>query len=222
MKSATIEEITQEICAYQEELFENISQESVDVYLWLQEEFERGDILQNRLFQFVHRSFYRLDGAGLSEIQKAEYFVLMSQGTVDLKKILDKLYEFPTLRKNNTIQFSFATKLIHTIDNTAPIFDAEVGRVFHKAVSGKTKDAKIESAENIYSELINIYQKLLENSEIKKVIQAFNMKFVPTTKVMSAQKVLDFLLWSLGRTKRTTNRSTAGHDDPNWAEHYRV
>ncbi|HUI43757.1 MAG TPA: hypothetical protein VL523_17490, partial [Terriglobia bacterium] len=38
--------------------------EWIDVYQFFQGEFERGPVTENRVFQFVYRSFYRMDNAG--------------------------------------------------------------------------------------------------------------------------------------------------------------
>ena len=59
-------------------LIENVSayrvgRESVDVYLFLCDEFARGPVTQNYLFQFVYCSFYRLDNAGLTPEFKFSY-----------------------------------------------------------------------------------------------------------------------------------------------------
>ena len=50
----------------------------------------------------------------------------MESGEEDLGRILRELYEKETLRKAKTVQFSFATKLIHTINPNRPIFDSKV------------------------------------------------------------------------------------------------
>jgi len=43
-----------------------IGREAVDVYGFLSDQFTRGPVVGNHVFQFVYRSFYRLDSAGLT------------------------------------------------------------------------------------------------------------------------------------------------------------
>lgn len=193
--------IIKEILEKQNEILENIKQESVAVYLFLKNEYKKGDIINNNLFQFVFRSYYRLDGAGLSEKQKVKYFQLLAKKEDDLKIILNILYKLSDLNKRNAIQFSFATKLLHTIDNSKPIFDAEVSRVFCVPRRGKTKKEKIIACLSIYEFLKNTYSDLLLDKEIIKLIVKFRSKFKDKDKNISDIKVLDFIIWSLGKIK---------------------
>ena len=97
---------------------------------------------------------------------------------------------------------SFATKLLHTLDNSKPIFDAEVSAVINKRVTGNIKEEKIKSAKDIYAYLENLYLVLVGNEKIQEVIKEFRAKFSVDTKRITDQKVLDFLIWSLGKLKR--------------------
>lgn len=202
MKKATDSEIIEEICNKQDEIISGISRESIDVYLWLKDEYGKGNIIDNTVFQFVFRSYYRLDSAGLSDEQKAVYFKLLAKKEIDLEKILNNLYELPTLRNRNAVQFSFATKLIHTVDNSKPIFDTEVSAVINWVVSGNNKETKIKSAKNIFVYLEELYSKLDENEKVQETIKKFRTKFGINIKDMTDQKVLDFLIWSLGKLKK--------------------
>lgn len=206
MKKATDLEIIEEIYKRRGEIISNISSESASVYLWLKDEYSKGNIKNNSVFRFVFRSYYGLDSAGLSDKQKTEYFALMANGETDLETILNELYKWPTLRNKNSIQFSFATKLIHTIDTSKPIFDTEVSAVIHKAVTGNSKETKIESAKNIYAYLENLYLMLVENPKIKEVMKESRSKFSAGTKKITDEKVLDFLVWSLGKLKRKKSK----------------
>ena len=200
-------ETIEEIKKRQDEIISVISRESIDVYVRLKNEFEKGNIESNQVFQFVFRSYYRLDGAGLSDEQKKEYFKMLAHGESDLENILSNLYKIPTLRSRATIQFSFATKLIHTIDNSKPIFDAEVSTVIHKVVSGNSKEEKIESAKSLFIFLENFYLEAIKNKEMQAIIKKFRIKFSADSKKMSDYKVLDFLIWSLGKIKKELRKN---------------
>ena len=203
MKKVTNLEIIEEIYKRQDEIISSISRESVDVYLWLKDEYKKGNVKDN-LFQFVFRSFYGLDNAGLTNKQKMKYFELLANKETNLETILHELYELPTLRRKKSIQFSFTTKLLHTIDNSKPIFDKEVSAVIHKTRTGNNKEEKIKSAKNLYAYLEDLYPKLIGDKKVQKVINKFRSKseFGDDAKTISDQKVLDFLIWSLGKLKR--------------------
>ncbi|MCX6702996.1 MAG: hypothetical protein NTW60_03995 [Candidatus Wolfebacteria bacterium] len=195
-------EIIEEIYKWRDEIILNITREDVDVYLWLRNEYEKGNVIDNTVFQFIFRSYYRLDSAGLSDEQKTEYFKLLASGNIDLKVILNRLYALPTLRGGNTIQFSFATKLLHTIDNDKPIFDSEVSTVIHKVVSGNNKEAKIDSAKILFDYMEDLYLEFSKNKKIQEVIKKFRTRFCVDAKKITDYKILDFIIWSLGKLKR--------------------
>ncbi len=201
MKEIPNLEIAEEIYRRHEEIISNISRESVDVYLWLRDEYKKGNIKNNTVFQFVFRSYYRLDRAGLGKKLKKRYFELLDAKEDNLEFILNELHKIPRERGDNTVQFSFATKLLHTIDNSKPIFDDEVSVVIHKKVAGKNKE-RIESARKIYAYLENFYSEFIGNVKIQKVIKKFKSKFDIDAKRISEQKILDFLIWSLGKLKK--------------------
>ncbi|HRY62193.1 MAG TPA: hypothetical protein P5056_00210 [Candidatus Paceibacterota bacterium] len=202
----TPDTIIEKIYNNQEKIFSNIDKESVDTYQWLNTAYNSGGIDHNRVFQFVFRSYYRLDGAGLSQNQKRTFFDLMTNKIRDLEKILDALYQLPTLRGNNTIQFSFATKLIHTIDNNEPIFDAEVSNVIQRRVAGNNKEQKIQSCVELYNFLKSLYLKLLSDDKIKELISIFRKEFGVNKYQVSDIKILDFIVWTLGKLEKMENK----------------
>ena len=57
------------------EIIENIDFESIEVYNFLKSQFEMSNVTENYLFQFVFRSFYRLDNAGLTPKFKIEFTI---------------------------------------------------------------------------------------------------------------------------------------------------
>ncbi|MFZ2038936.1 MAG: hypothetical protein WAV11_03285 [Minisyncoccia bacterium] len=197
-----LERIIKEILGNQDKILSNINCESICIYLFLKNEHEKDNIKNNTLFQFVFRSYYKLDNAGLGDDIKDFYFKLLTKKKNDLGSILLELYKFPNRKGQNTIQFSFATKLLHTLDNNNPIFDAEVSDVIHKKRTGETKREKVKSCIEIYEYLKQMYSNLLKDSKVKKVILKFRKRFNVSESKISDIKALDFIIWSLGKVKR--------------------
>jgi hypothetical protein len=50
--------------------------------------------------------------------------------TIDIVQVVDRLYEYPRRKGDNSIQFSFATKMANTIIPSYPIYDKEVAKAF--------------------------------------------------------------------------------------------
>lgn len=199
MKSC--KDIVSELDKYsKEDIVKNVGQESVSVFLWIQKQVRMGRV-NDPVFQFVFRSCYQLDGAGLSDAQKVKYFKLMGTKECELKTILNELYEIETRKGTQTIQFSFATKLLHTWDNTIPIYDSRVSEVIGCHVKGGDKETKLDSCTKILEEMKVLYKELLQESKVKEIIKLFHKKYDTQSDTILDAKVLDFLIWTLGKMK---------------------
>jgi len=139
-------EIINKIIKNQDKILSNLRQEDIDKYRWIMKKFNKGDILNDSEFQSEFKKFYIMNAAGLSDKQKRRFFELLYNKESDLKYILKELYKIPTLKKTHSIQFSFTTKLLHTVNNNKPIFDKMVGRIIDKEVGGKIKKKKSNPA----------------------------------------------------------------------------
>jgi hypothetical protein len=169
-------------------------EESIRVYEWLEAHKEEP---KNPVFQFVFRSYYRIDNAGLTSVWKARYFKFLSEKERCLKTILEGLYHIPTKKKVKSLQFSFATKLLHTLDSTQPIYDSKVAEMLGLPVKkGKDFAANINICIAVYESLRESEGQLLLDEGIKIRIAALKAHY---NSKISDEKALDFLLWSAGR-----------------------
>lgn len=171
-------------------------EESIRVYEWLEaHKAEPG----NPVFQFVFRSYYRIDNAGLTTDWKVRYFEFLSQREGGLRTILDGLYYIPTTRKVKSLQFSFATKLLHTLDSSQPIYDSKVADLLGLPVKkGKDFAANINTCVDVYEKLREAQQQLLLDEGVKGRIAALKACY---NSWISDEKALDFLLWSIGKRR---------------------
>jgi len=171
-------------------------EESIRVYEWLDAHKEKPE---NPVLQFVFRSYYRIDNAGLTSDWKKRYFKFLSQRERSLKTILEGLYHLPTKKKVKSLQFSFATKLLHTLDTREPIYDSKVAELLGLPVKkGKDFAANINTCIAVYEELREAQQQLLSDEGIKNRIAALKDRY---NSQISDEKALDFLLWSAGKER---------------------
>jgi hypothetical protein len=171
-------------------------EESIRVYEWL--EAHKGEP-GNPVFQFVFRSYYRIDNAGLTTGWKVRYFEFLTQRESGLKTILEGLYHIPTTRKVKSLQFSFATKLLHTLDSSQPIYDSKVAELLGLPVKkGKDLAANVDTCVAVYEDLRAAQQQLLLDEGVKKQIAALKARY---DSQISDEKALDFLLWSVGKER---------------------
>ena len=187
------------------EIIENIDFESVEVYNFLKSQFEISNVTENYLFQFVFRSFYRLDNAGLTPKFKIEFFRILeeirNQKTFNFEEILKQLYNFPNRKGQNTLQFSFVTKMLNTIENKMPIYDSEVAKMFNVSRPYYNEfDKKLEVYLNQLNLVQESYEKIIKENLLPIVNEKFNQKFKNHN--LEEMKKLDFIFWSSGKIKK--------------------
>ena len=192
------------------EIVENIETESIEVYSFLKEQFEKSNVTGNYLFQFVYRNFYRLDNAGLTSQFKTEYFKILEENRNNkifhFDEILKRLYNFPNRKGQNTLQFSFVTKMLNTIDNKMPIYDSEVAKMFSVSRPNSTD---FEKKLDLYLEQLNViqesYEQIINHNKLPNVSQRFDEKFKSHN--LDEMKKLDFIFWSAGKIKKKYQNS---------------
>lgn len=204
--------ITNHLNEQAETVINTLGDEEIAVYIFLNNEFLKGDITSNQVFQFVFRSFYRLDNAGLTPEFKDAYFQLMQRcrniNTIDPHAIIEYLYQYKRRKGDHSIQFSFTTKMINMIDPTYPIYDSEVARAFRFSNSYvKDKEQKIARYLKQHDQIIEAYHKIIEENHLEKPLALFNSKFDYQLPII---KKLDLIFWSYGKSLKLSNKIYTG------------
>lgn len=193
------------------EIIDNIEQESIDVYNFLKKEFASSRANENLLFQFVYKNYYRIENAGLTSEFKKEYFNILEEyrkgRDLDYKAVLDRLYTFRNSKNQKTVQFSFVSKMFHTIDNSSVVYDKEVASVF--SISNpyyeKCFDRKVDKYLDHLYRIERGYNLMIENNLIPLTSRLFDMKF--PNNALSDIKKMDFIFWSAGKVKSRMAKS---------------
>lgn len=182
-----------------------IGEESVQVYRFISQQYAAGSILNNSVFQFVYRSFYRIDNAGLTPDFKRRYFELLegerNAANIDLALITQELYQLPNLRGQNSLQFSFATKLANTVNSANPIYDSEVASVFHfrRPSNDLTFEERLAAFVNFYETLRAIYGEIIRENILASTRALFRGTYDQGQQPISDTKILDFVFWKAGK-----------------------
>lgn len=188
----------------------NIDQESIDVYLFLREQFNNSNVSQNPLFQFVYRSFYRLDNAGLTPEFKTEYFSILEKNRggnwINIETIVAALHKYPNRKRQKSLQFSFVTKMVNMIDDAKPIYDSEVARMFQFNTPPYTKTFQERLADYLkfYKKLEEVYKEIISCNKLFTVFGDLESA-LENVHFLSDTKKLDFLVWSAGKIKNQKN-----------------
>lgn len=201
-----IQQVIQFIISREEKIIQSISQKSVEDYKYIQREFQRENITRNDEFQSRFKSFYRMNPAHLSNEFYSRFFEILesnrSSEIVDLEGIVRDLYKCKRKKGDNSIQFSFVTKLAHTIKpDVYPIYDSKVVKLFGlgKHYYEYDTDRKIQKYLKKYQIIQDTYDYILNNGVLNSTMRLFDKKF-PNSNISKLKK-LDFISWSAGKLK---------------------
>ena len=94
-------------------------------------------------------------------------------------------------------EFSFISKMLHTIDSSRPIYDSQVDQALqiHRTYEPNI-ELKIQQDEEILKQISFVYQCLNASAEMIEPLAAFD-QIIPNRSMPIAKK-LDFILWALG------------------------
>lgn len=201
-----LEQIVINLTKYKTEIIKKLS-----VNHWRPYFLIKGNFLKNVLddeFRRCFCGFYIMNGPmGLNDVQKNEFFRLLSAKENDLEKILRTLYAIPSYGQSHKLFLSFGTKLLHTLNNDLPIYDRNIANILKlKSQTAGTLEAKIKNRADIYNELKNNFILLLKDyrivdflKNIRKEIyeECAKNNFEWKNSLVSDTKLLDSSLWAL-------------------------
>ena len=201
-------EITTIIEQNAQQLISNIDVESIKYYTLLKSEFDKSDVSENKKFQSAFRVFYGLDNVGFNEEFKRKYFKLLENyrnySDLDVVKVFKDLYLIKNFMDKDSILFSFASKIICTIDDSIPIFDKEVCDIFSFT---EPIDVDFAMATDILLNQLEIIQthfnEIINRNLLPVTLRLFEEKFKGYN--LSLIKKLDFIFWSFGKLKVLEN-----------------
>jgi hypothetical protein len=173
----------------------------IDPYLTLAEMFKAGSVYDNDEYQAVYRKYWQMNAARLSDSFCKYYFLVMEDcrhaDRLSIENIVEALYNVASNSKGRkTIQFSFATKLLHTVDNTLPVYDNLEGDFYFlpQIKPSWNFSKKLAACLRSYDFLLREHKRVLDNGLLSESIRKFRVRFaLPST--YTDQKVIDTVLW---------------------------
>jgi hypothetical protein len=185
-----------------------IGLETLAVYRFLQDRLAQPDGCDDPVFQFLFRSFYRLDNAGLTPDFKQAYFALLRVqvpgSTPDVAPLTRALYEFRNLRGRQTLQFSFATKLASTVNPDVPVYDSQVARMygFVPPFWYETFEDRLTAFCEFHRFLREDYEEIAKSGALAAALDELERVYGELAVSLRQNKKLDFLIWSAGKASR--------------------
>lgn len=171
-------------------------------HLALHDLARRVDASSDMEFQRKFRRYWGLNAARLSDSFHRAFFRLLEDvkqaGTGDIEVITRELAAVPTnLTGRRTLQFSFASKLLHTVDPHAPVYDSFVASFYFFLPPGSEKplDERLEQLIGFYRFLQSEYQRVIREGLLDAAIQRFRSHF-DVREAFTDERIIDLLLWS--------------------------
>ena len=180
----------------------------VSRYLKIQRLSREVDVSIDKQFQRMYRAYWRMNVARLDDAFYARYFGLLERlkGTeiTDIDRVVRQSLAASSSAGRKSLQFSFATKLVHTLDQRAPVYDSFVAAFyfFKGPSSGDAFDVRLEQLLGFYGFLRTEYARVIRDALLDVAIHQFHDRF-PTNEVLPDERVVDFLLWGFVSLLRT-------------------
>jgi hypothetical protein len=174
---------------------------AIETHLSILRRFNQGDVRHDTSFHLDYRRYWGLNAARLSETFCLAYFDLMeglrTNHNIDTETVVRHLYQLPTHKKGRqSLQFSFASKLVHTLDPHKPIYDSLVADFyfFRPPDPNKELDFRLRSLSTFYRFLCHEYERVLEQALLEPSILRFR-QIQGVDENYTDEKIIDTLIW---------------------------
>lgn len=169
-----------------------IKNNSVNDYLNILKLFNEDEIIGGK-FQKAFNNFYGLNRfMNSKECFYAIFDDCKKSNSFDLVKILIELQ-----KSTGRIEYSFVSKMCHTIDNNLPIYDNNIAKTFGFGIHNNSDmEIKISRFLLFLKELEHHYSSIVANNLLEKSLKQFDENF-PSIQI-SLTKKIDFIIWTYG------------------------
>ena len=178
----------------QKAIIEKLPPKMLNTYYWLQDNLYLRNVSSDAEYKRKFSGYYRM--RFVSKQYRDRFFSLFEAIKNDTKlSFVDVAKQLSQVDGRH--EFSFISKMLHTIDPNRPIYDSQVDQALqiHRTYEPNI-ELKIQQDEEILKQIFFVYQRLEASAEMVKPLAAFD-QIIPS-RSMSIAKKLDFLLWALG------------------------
>ena len=177
-----------------DDILNKFDNKMMETYRWLQEELYLRDVSVDQEYRRKFSSYYIMRYVS-QEYRDAFFRVfekIKNKPDISFRDVSYRLYDV-----DQKHQFSFISKMLHTINPHEPIFDSQVCEVLHLHRTYQTSlEGKVHQDEDALSHIVKAYSDMKTSDEIRKMLVQMD-SFTPGYQ-MTDEKKLDFILWALG------------------------
>jgi hypothetical protein len=173
-----------------------IPQNHVTDYDWLIQNLPQAGTPQ---YQADYQNYWGMNAARLNAAYRGIYFQALQAALANppiLGNLVQELYQTPThANGRQSLQFSFATKLLHMVNPNSPIYSKEVAAFYFFQEPDHALQQRIDELVDFHNFLSsNEYTRVLTNGLLTFSIQAFRAQFNPQH--FTDVKIIDSLIWA--------------------------
>ena len=149
-------------------------------------------------FQSKFRAYWGMNAALLGVEFYRTYFDALSESLTQsrgIEAVIPVLYE-ASVRKDGrkSLQFSFASKLVHTAQTRQPIYDSHVAEFyFFEMPVDLTFEQRLQKLLAFYHFLVSEYARIIEAGLLSTAINEFRAK--NPAECWTDEKIIDSLIW---------------------------
>jgi hypothetical protein len=183
-----------------EEVIGALSPNGIDRYLEIQRQLRQVNVSTDQGFQRLYRNHWRMNVARLNGAYYSRYFARMEslKGTqVDDISMMLREIATPAPNEQASLQFSFATKLVNTLDPRAPVYDRFVATFYYfiSPPGDKPVPERLEEYLTFYAFLREEYNRIVRQSLLDVAIRRMRDRFAGVI-VLPDERIIDVLIWA--------------------------
>ncbi len=158
---------------------------------------KKDDFTATTDFRKLFNGFYRVRQK--SSVWYDKYYKLMEEQKINRRNIVQILKELYSVKKS--IEVSFASKLIATINPDMPIWDQYVLKnleldIEWEKYSKKSYLERVTKAGEIYQLITDKYDEIKNSEEGQRCLLKFDEVLPQYANIITDTKKIDYLLWS--------------------------
>lgn len=170
-------------------------------YVRLTEALWKTDVSKDGDFQRTYRTYWQLNAARLGSEFCSAYFSyfekLKEADDIVLDRVVQDLYKVPTHGDGRqSLQFSFASKMVHMLKPQLPVYDSMVEAFFFLPFGSPTEkmEGKLKRLLESYRFLTREYERVLKEGLLRPAIATFRTRF-SVGDDYTDEKIIDTLIW---------------------------
>ena len=172
-------------------------------YIELRRRLFAGDVAADEDFHALYRAYWQMNVARLGDPFYFRYFALLESlkknraGFVgEIDATIRELALLTNTTERPSLQFSFATKLLNTIDPRLPVYDSYVSQFYFFVAppSNYSVDARLSALLSFHAFLRAEYGRVIKEGLLADAIARFRQHFAIDSELCD-ERVVDMLIW---------------------------